>query len=118
MNAVTRSGTNVLHGTLFEFVRNENFNARNFFANTVPPFKRNQFGGTLGGRIRRDRTFFFGSYQRTTERSSPGVLSPTVLTPEQRRGDWSASGLRTPLRDPLGTTFTNNVIPASRLSPI
>jgi len=116
MNAVTRSGTNTLHGTLFEFVRNEKFNARNFFANSVPPFKRNQFGGTLGGPIRRDKSFFFGSVQRTTERSTPGVLNPTVLTAEQRKGDWSTSGLRTPLRDPLGGNFPNNVIPASRLS--
>src|SRR5262249_33164129 len=84
MNAVTRSGTNILHGTLFEFVRNEKFNARNFFANTVPPFKRNQFGGTAGGPIRKDRTFYFGSFQRTTERSTPGVLNPTVLTADQR----------------------------------
>jgi len=116
MNAVTRSGTNTLHGTLFEFVRNEKFNARNFFANSVPPFKRNQFGGTLGGPIRRDKTFYFGSVQRTTERSTPGVLNPTVLTAEQRKGDWSNAGLRNPLKDPLGGTFPNNIIPASRLS--
>ena len=116
MNAVTRSGTNVLHGTLFEFVRNENFNARNFFANSVPPFKRNQFGGTVGGPIRKDKTFFFGSFQRTTERSTPGVFNPTVLTADERRGDWSKSGLRSPLKDPLGGTFPNSIIPASRLS--
>ena len=116
MNAVTRSGTNKLHGTLFEFLRNENFNARNFFANSVPPFKRNQFGGTVGGPIRRDKTFFFASYQRTSERSSPGVLNPTVLSAAQRKGDWSASGLKTPLKDPLGGTFPNSIIPASRLS--
>ena len=114
MNAVTRSGTNKLHGTLFEFVRNEKFNARNFFANSIPPFKRNQFGGTVGGPIRRDKTFFFGSFQRTTERSTPGVLNPTVLTAEQRKGDWSGAGLKTPLKDPLGGNFPNNVIPASR----
>src|SRR5512146_1145610 len=95
MNAVTRSGTNTLHGTLFEFLRTEKFNARNFFANSTPPFKRNQFGGTVGGPIRRDKTFFFGSFQGTTERSTPGVLNPTVLTAAERKGDWSASGLKT-----------------------
>ncbi|MDZ4798969.1 MAG: TonB-dependent receptor [Bryobacteraceae bacterium] len=116
MNAVTRSGTNQFHGTAFEFLRNEKLNARNFFANTIPPFKRNQFGGTFGGPVRRDKTFFFGSYQRTSERSSPGALNPTVLTAAERRGDWSNSGLRTPLRDPLGGTFPNNIIPLSRLS--
>jgi hypothetical protein len=112
MNAVTRSGTNQLHGTLFEFVRNEDFNARNFFSNSVPPFKRNQFGGTVGGPIRKDKTFFFASYQQTAERSSPGALSPTVLTAAQRIGDFSA--LKTALKDPLGGVFPNNMIPASR----
>ncbi len=114
MNAVTRSGTNTLHGTVFEFLRNEKLNARNFFSATVPPFKRNQFGGTLGGPVRKDKTFFFGSYQRTAERSSPGSVNPTVLTTAQRQGDWSS--LRTALRDPRGGTFPNNIIPASRLN--
>lgn len=115
LNAVTRSGTNELHGSLFEFLRNEKLNTRNFFANDVPPFKRNQFGGTIGGPIRRDRTFFFGSYQRTTERSAPGAVTATVPTEAQRRGDFSA--LTTRLRDPLGGFFENNQIPASRLNP-
>jgi outer membrane receptor protein involved in Fe transport len=116
MNAVTRSGTKVLHATLFEFVRNEKLNARNFFSATVPPFKRNQFGGTVGGPIRKDKTFFFGSYQHTAERSSPGSVNPTLLSTAQRQGDWSNAGLRTPLKDPLGGTFPNNIIPASRLN--
>ena len=117
MNAVTRSGSNKLHGTLFEFVRNEKFNARNFFANSIPPFKRNQFGGTVGGPIRRDKTFFFGSFQRTAERSTPGVLNPTVLTAQERKGDWSDAGLKTPLKDPLGGNFPNNIIPAQPPEP-
>ena len=71
MMAVTKSGTNQFHGTLFEFLRNEKMNARNFFSTTVPPFKRNQYGGTFGGRIIRDRTFFFGSFQGTNERAHP-----------------------------------------------
>ncbi len=116
MNAVTRSGTNRLHGALFEFVRNEKFNARNFFANSIPPFKRNQLGGTIGGPIRKDKTFFFGSYQRTTERSSPGNISPIVLTADERQGNFSNSGLKSALKDPLGGTFANNIIPASRLN--
>lgn len=115
MNAVTRSGTNQFHGTLFEFVRNEIFNARNFFATTVPPFKRNQFGGTLGGPIRREKTFFFVAYQRTTERSAPGSTTATVLTSEQRKGDFSALGR--PLRNPFGGNFPNAIIPTNRLNP-
>jgi hypothetical protein len=114
MNAVTRSGTNTLHGTLFEFVRNTDFNARSFFAASIPPFKRNQFGGTVGGPIRKDKTFFFASYQQTAERSSPGALNPTVLTAAQRSGDFSA--LKTALKDPLGGTFPGNIIPTARLN--
>jgi len=115
MNAVTKSGTNVLHGSAFEFLRNESLNARNFFANSVPPFKRHQFGATGGGPIRRDRTFFFASYQRTTQRSAPGSVTATVLSDAQRRGDFSA--IATPLRDPRGGVFPRNVIPADRLHP-
>lgn len=115
MNAVTKSGTNALHGSAFEFLRNEMLNARNFFANTVPPFKRHQFGGTAGGPIRHDKTFFFASYQRTTQRSAPGSVTATVLTDAQRRGDFSS--VPTPLRDPRGGVFPGNVIPSNRLHP-
>ena len=115
MNAVTKSGTNELHGTLFEFLRNEKLNARNFFANDVPPFKRNQFGGTVGGPIVKDKTFFFASYQGTRERSAPGSVTTTVLIEEQRNGDFSA--LSKQLKDPEGGEFPNNIIPASRQHP-
>ncbi len=115
MNAVTKSGTNQFHGTMFEFVRDEALNARNFFSDTVPPFERHQFGGTTGGPIRRDRAFFFFSYQRTTQESAPGSVTATVLTAAQRAGDFSASSAR--LRDPRGGFFPDNVIPADRLHP-
>ena len=114
MNAVTKSGTNQLHGSAFEFLRNQAFDARSFFANTVSPFKRNQFGGALGGPIRRDKTFFFVSYQGTRVNSSPGAQSPLVLTAAQRTGNFSA--LTKPVKDPLGGNFPGNIIPASRLS--
>jgi hypothetical protein len=72
ISAVTKSGTNAFHGSVFEFLRNDNFDATNFFANASgsekPEFKRNQFGGAIGGPIIRDRTFFFGSYEGTRER--------------------------------------------------
>ena len=114
MTAVTKSGTNQFHGTLFEFVRNEKMNARNFFANNVPPFKRNQFGATIGGPAIKDKAFFFFSWQSTYERSAPGAVSTTVPTAEQRSGDFSA--LNRVLRDPQGGNFPGNRIPASRLS--
>src|SRR5438477_367935 len=65
VNIVTRSGSNALHGSAFEFLRNGDLNARNFFAPQQDAIKRNQFGGTIGGPIQKDRLFFFTSYQRT-----------------------------------------------------
>jgi hypothetical protein len=115
MNAVTKSGTNDFRGTVFEFLRDEALNARNFFSNTVPPFERHQFGGTAGGPLRRDQTFFFVSYQRTTQESAPGSVTATVLTDAQRLGDFSDSP--TSLRDPRGGIFPGNIIPAGRLHP-
>ncbi len=71
VNAITKSGTNELHGTVFEFLRNSKLDAKNFFDpldQSIPPFRRNQFGGVLGGPIKRDRMFFFGSYEGLRER--------------------------------------------------
>ena len=67
---VTKSGTNEIHGSLFEFNRNKAYTARNFFAPTNPPFNRNEFGFTVGGPIIKDKTFFFGGYEGLRERSS------------------------------------------------
>lgn len=116
MSAVTKSGTNEFHGSLFEFLRNEKLNARNFFANDVPPFKRNQYGGTLGGPIVRNKLFFFTSYQGTRERSAPGSITATVLSEAQRQGDFSELLPRV-LNDPDGGVFPGNVIPQQRLHP-
>ena len=71
VNAATKSGTNQIHGSLFEFVRNGDFNARNFFAATQDTLRRNQFGGTGGGAIVKDRLFIFGGYQGTRTRTAP-----------------------------------------------
>ncbi|MBI4456389.1 MAG: TonB-dependent receptor [Acidobacteria bacterium] len=70
INSVTKSGTNDLHGSVFEFLRNSALDARNFFdpGKTPPPFKRNQFGFTIGGPIKKDKTFFFGSYEGLRDR--------------------------------------------------
>jgi hypothetical protein len=86
VSIVTRSGTDRLRGEVFEFLRNDAFDARNFFEFTSEepnPFKRNQFGGSLGGPIRRRRTFFFGSYEGLRQRQGVGVNS-LVLSDEQR----------------------------------
>ncbi len=71
INAVTRSGKNQVNGSLFEFVRNSKMDAKNFFdpaTAPIPPYKRNQFGGVIGGPIRRDKTFFFGAFESLIER--------------------------------------------------
>ena len=68
VNMVTRSGTNSLHGSVFEFLRNSDLDARNFFDQAKPAFKRNQFGGSLGGPFKKDRTFFFGNYEGLRQR--------------------------------------------------
>src|SRR3954451_18074287 len=69
VNSVTKSGTNEFHGDLFEFIRNGKFNARNFFAASRDTLKRNQFGGTVGGPIKKNKLLFFAGYQRTMTRS-------------------------------------------------
>src|SRR5207237_4996223 len=71
VSMVTKSGTNAFHGDLFEFVRNGMFNARNAFAAKRDTIKRNQFGGTAGGAIAKNKVFFFGGYQGTTYREAP-----------------------------------------------
>jgi hypothetical protein len=93
INLTTKAGTNDFHGSLFEFFRNENLNARNLFAaanQPKPVFRRNQFGGVLGGRIVKDKTFFFADYQGTRQLVGR-IRTSTVPTPANRRGDFSAS---------------------------
>lgn len=115
INAITRSGTNNFHGSLFEFLRDEKLNSRSLFATEIPPFKRDQFGGSVGGPIRRNQTFFFTAYQGWRERSAPGVITAIVPTAAQRAGDLSA--FATPIIDPVTRApFPGNVIPANRLN--
>jgi hypothetical protein len=90
VNAVTKSGTNAWHGDAFEFLRNGGFNDRNFFAPTHDTLKRNQFGGTFGGRIIRDKLFFFGGYQNTINKSDPPQTVGYTPTQTVMGGDFSA----------------------------
>lgn len=111
---VTKSGTNQIHGSVFEFNRNKAYTARNFFAPTNPPFNRNEFGFTAGGPIIKDKTFFFGGYEGLRERSS-NTYTLSVATAAERAGNFT--GLR-PIIDPLsGTPFVDNQIPANRIDP-
>ena len=107
--AVTRSGTNDFHGNLYEFFRNDVLDANNFFLNGAgvprPPYKRNQFGGTLGGPILKDRLWFFGSYQGTREVNGTSLENSvgTVFVPGNLTNDRSTAALTT-LANSFGVT--------------
>src|SRR5215470_10731198 len=89
VNAVTKSGTNEFHGDLFEFVRNGDLNARDAFAAKRDTLKRNQFGGVIGGPIKKDKMFFFGGYQRTSLRSDGVQNTAFIPTPAALAGDFT-----------------------------
>jgi hypothetical protein len=126
INLTTKAGTNALHGTAFEFFRHEALNARNVFATTnadKPGFRRNQFGGVLGGPVLRSRTFFFVDYQGQRQDIERTVLS-NVPTMAQRQGMFTQN-----IYDPATTTsngaggftrtqFPNNTIPIDHMDPI
>jgi len=117
VNIATKSGTNQFHGSAFDFLRNGVLNARNFFAPAQDKLKRNQFGGTIGGPIKRNKLFFFGSYQGTRTRDVS--LSNTAFVPSAalRGGDFSS--VSKPVIDPeTGQPFPGNIIPTNRILPI
>ncbi|HJS98972.1 MAG TPA: TonB-dependent receptor [Terriglobales bacterium] len=136
VNVVLKSGTNQFHGSAFEFLRNSAMDAKNYFDPAdfpIPAFKQNQFGGTFGGPIIKNRTFFFGDYQGTRIRQSQTDLS-IVPSMAERTGNFSdlLTGIIDPLShadtgaifDPKSTTtgltraaFSGNIIPANRLDP-
>jgi hypothetical protein len=90
VNAVTRSGQNQLHGSAYEFLRNSALDARNYFDKTIPPFKRNQFGGSIGGPIVKDKTFFFADYEGL--RQSLGQTKNAVVPSASARAGNLAGG--------------------------
>jgi carboxypeptidase family protein len=106
VNVSTRYGTNAFHGSFFEYLRNEALNARNFFAPTgrKPEYRRNLYGGTIGGPILRDRLFFFGDYQGIKQAIGVTRIS-TVPTTAQRAGNFGS----TAIYDPSTTAFSGGV---------
>ena len=137
VNVVTKSGTNQWHGDAFEFVRNRVFNARNYFAikctvtcvGTVDPLKRNQFGGTIGGPIRKNKSFIFFGYQGTRLRTQNNASNAIVPTPANLQGDFSAylnpASPANPKKaivqiiDPsTGTPFAGNMIPSGSINQV
>jgi hypothetical protein len=130
VSIVTKSGTNQYHGDAFGFLRNSVFNARNFFAAARDPLKRGQFGGTFGGPVIKDQTFFFVGYQGTRIRSDQNGLHAFVPTNANLAGDFSAmlqaNNPNNPLSraviikdpaSPTGAAFPGNIIPLSRFDP-
>lgn len=116
INAVTKSGTNRLQGSVYNFVRNDAFDAKNFFALEKGKLRRNHFGSTLGGPVIRDRTFFFAAYQGLRERTGVTRSGLIVPTEAERAGDFSQS--RRKPRDPVTRQFfPDHQIPASRFDP-
>ena len=116
-SVVTRSGGNQFHGGLYEFLRNDAFDARNFFSENVEPLRQHQFGATIGGPITRDKLLFFGYYEgfRNTQGTT---TTATVPTPQERQGDFS--GMGTPLINFAagGTPIPGNIIPDAAINPV
>ncbi len=132
---VTKSGTNQLHGVLYDFLRNNDFDARNFFSAAVSPLHRNQFGGNVGGPVRlphyngHDRTFFFFAYEGTRQALGQTNSSTVVPSALERQGDFSQSLLKgkpitvappntVTAQAPNGVPYPGNVIPSSLLDPV
>src|SRR5438093_2740445 len=127
INLVTKSGTNEIHGSAFEFLRNDKLDARNFFAQDKPSFRRNQYGAYVGGPIRKNKTFFFGGYDALKTRKGL-TYTGLVPTPAMLNGDFSALLPDTKIIDPLTCdnppfgascqAFAGNIIPPDRIDPV
>src|SRR5438132_10731360 len=116
VSAVVKSGTNMFHGDLFEFFRNGKLNARNADALRRDTLKRNQYGGTIGGPIKKDKVFFFAGYQGTKTRSDPVDRTGFVPTARMLAGDFSGCGFAQ-ARDPdTGVNVPNNQVLPSRFA--
>jgi hypothetical protein len=125
INVVTKSGTNQIHGSVYEFLRNDLPNAKEEYAASKSELRRNTFGAAAGGPIQKDKTFVFGSWESMRLRQG-FTQNTTVATPAMRSGDFS-SLLNTDFSNPkpvpiydwtTGTPFPNNILPQSRLYPL
>jgi hypothetical protein len=119
VNVVSKSGTDHIHGSAFEYLRNYALDARNYFASSPDPLKQNQFGGSLGGPILKNKLFYFGSYQGTRTNTATNGQVQFVPTMAERGGDFSDLLPSTQLVDPsTGAPFKGNQIPLERLNPV
>jgi hypothetical protein len=118
INVITRSGTNQFHGTAYEYIRNNDFDARNYFdVGAAPPFHQNQFGASFGGPVKRNRMFFFGNYEGF-RLIQPQDEYANVPNAQQLAGNFSADSQQ--LVNPLNgyTPFQNNQIPSTYFNPV
>ncbi len=117
VNVVTKSGTNKFHGNVFEFFRNGDMNARNYFATAQDNLHRNQYGGTLGGPILRSKMFIFGGYQETRNRTAPPSTIAYVPTAAMLAGNFSQCSTIPQLYDPeTGQPFVGNQVNPARFA--
>ena len=120
VNAITKSGTSHYHGNVFEFFRNSALDARDYFEDPTQPkasFKQNQFGGTLGGPIIKNKLFWFGDYQATSIRN-PLTWVSAIPDLAERTGDFSGASEPVIYDPATGLPFPGNIIPANRIDPI
>ncbi|MCI0624861.1 MAG: TonB-dependent receptor [Acidobacteria bacterium] len=119
VNVALKSGSNAVHGSLFEFLRNSRLDAKNFFDlpdRKIPQYQRNQFGGSLGGPVIASKTFYFINFEAARTRRAETRTS-NVPTAQQKRGDFSGTGI--PLRNPFtGQPFPGNRIPVEIIHPV
>ena len=120
INVITKSGTNDWHGSAYEFLRNNILNARNFFASSVAPLRYNQYGGTFGGPVRKNKTFFFGSFEQLKQKVNTFSNNSRPPSAAERSGDFSASAASQLPTDPDngGALFPGGRIPMSRMDPV
>lgn len=118
INMTTRSGSNDFHAAVYEFFRNDALDARSFFAGSKAPLRYNLFGASAGGRIIKDKTFYFVNYEGARQRVGATVSNTIVPHPAEINGDFSARRDLVVIDPATGSPFPGNIIPANRINPI
>ena len=118
VNVVTRSGGNAFHGSVYDYLRNDALNSKNYFQTTITPLKQNQFGGTIGGPIVHDKAFFFGSYEGLRIITPTIIASNSLATPTQAEANGDFSALSAATRPNVSCNGVSGVICPNLLDPV